>query len=383
MNSRRLFFQRKKQEWKYQYRAIMSIFDWTIILYILVPVVFFSGLIYRSWWLETPQWAQGLPVSFLFVLLFLLLWNGHFRTYIKDADRVYLIKKEALFIALKRHGIRFHYVLEFFIAVLLLVIIAPLWMKGCSMSLGSLMQLGLTWVAHKWLIMSIKRKWTIFPGKWKRIGFQLAVIFMLMITWAISYYAIMLPHIWLLVSLAFVQIMLSFCLMKKSYTSVDTFEEDLSIEEQEHVKYIQFIFTFSFEIEKTGKAPSRSTPRLFANSRHIFKNRTPRNAFIEMFIKVMLRNRRYLLSYLQLLGVTNAAVLMLPPIWMKILLSIGSLFMLRMWIALMWRKVITHHPMLLKYQNHPSSIEGNQFVTFMMMVPFVLSLALFFFLSLL
>lgn len=382
MNSRRLFFQRRKQEWKYQYRAIMSIFDWTIILYILVPAFFFSGLIYRSWWLETPQWAEGLPVAFLFVLLFLLLWNGHFRTYIKDADRIYLLKKEALFIGLKKHGIRFHYIVEIMIAALLLVIIAPLWMKGFSMSVGSLLQLGATWLAHKWLIMSMKRKWAIFPGKWKRFGFQLVVIFMLIITWVVSYYAIMLSQIWLLVFLGFAQIMLSFCLMKKSYTSVDTFEEDLTIEEQEHVKYIQFIFTFSFEVEKAGKAPSRSTPRLFANSRHIFKNRTPRNAFIEMFIKVMLRNRGYFLSYLQLLGVTNAVIMVLPPIWMKILLSLGSLFMLRMWTALMWNKVITHHPFLIKYQDHPASSQGNQFVTFIMMVPFLLSLALFFFLSL-
>ncbi|MDQ0176890.1 ABC transporter permease [Bacillus chungangensis] len=381
MNSRRLFFQRNKQEWKYQYRAIMSIFDWTIILYILVPALFFSGLVYRSWWLETPQWAEGLPVAFLFVLLFLLLWNGHFRTYIKDADRIYLLKKEALFIGLKKYGIRFHYIFEIMIAALLIAIIAPIWMKGFSMSVGSLLLLGATWLAHKWLIMSIKRKWIIFPVKWKRFGFQFAVIFILMITWGVSYYAIILQQIWLLASLSFVQMMLSFYLMKKSYTSVDTFEEDLVIEEQEHVKYIQFIFTFSFEIEKAGKAPSRRSPRLFANSRHIFKNRTPRNAFIEMFIKVMLRNRKYFLSYLQLLGVTNAVVLLLPPIWMKILLSLGSLFMLRMWIALMWSKVMVHHPILLKYRNHPASGESRKFVVIVMMVPFALSLLLFFILS--
>ena len=105
LNSRSLFILRIRQNWKYQYGHIKAILDWTVIVYLVVPAIIIGAIIYRSWWIELPTWFEYVPFPFLFALFFLFLWNGHFQTYVREADRIFLIKNERLMLRMKRVGI--------------------------------------------------------------------------------------------------------------------------------------------------------------------------------------------------------------------------------------------------------------------------------------
>ncbi|MEM5599461.1 ABC transporter permease [Niallia circulans] len=74
MNSRKLFFSRLISNWHYQWKVLRSIADWTVIVYILVPLGVFCGVIYRSWWLEIPVWIHKIP--FIVPFSAFTFWHG-------------------------------------------------------------------------------------------------------------------------------------------------------------------------------------------------------------------------------------------------------------------------------------------------------------------
>jgi len=96
MKNRTLFLQRLLKAWKFQYGVLKSIFDWTIILYLVVPAVIIFSFIYRSWWIEMQPWIEDIPLFLLFFGLYTLSWFGNIRTYIEEADTIFLLKHFSL-----------------------------------------------------------------------------------------------------------------------------------------------------------------------------------------------------------------------------------------------------------------------------------------------
>lgn len=94
---------------------------------------------------------------------------------------------------------------------------------------------------------------------------------------------------------------------------------------------------------------TRTKPLIFKKSKRLFKNRIPVNAFLELFIKVFFRNPVYWSSFLQLVSATGAAVIFIPPYWLKGAVFIGFILMLHSWLSMIWDRVTISHPLTKKY----------------------------------
>lgn len=372
MNSRHLLFQRITQNWKQQFAVVKRVVDWTALVYLVIPAIVISFFVYRSWWIQIPDWMTIVQLPVIFVLFFLFLWGDHFLTYVREADRIFLRKKEKLFLGMKRGGMLYSYAFQLLSAATICLFIAPLWFAHFGLHMKQLLIFAMLWVSLKWLIMGVKGRLNVELRGWRSLVTGIPLFIGAAIIWMWCYKAFINENSVLIFALILINTIVSAWIVQPRFNSVHTFEQDLAIDELEKNKYIEMIFGLSMDMEKMPKpVPVRKNPRLYSQSNRIFKHRSPKNGFIELFIKATTRNTEYIKGYFQIMGVTSAATVMLPPLWLKISMAIiGTIFLLT-WLGSVWYKVVGSHSFTKKYSTEEAYFEGKKVVTKVLVLPFI------------
>lgn len=367
MRSSQLFLQRLVNEWKFQFGVFRSVLDWTVVVYLLLPSVIIFGFVYRSWWLETPEWVMQFPVGIVFVVLYFVAMNGHFRTYVHDADQLFVMKHRSLFLRLKLWGFVYSAIFQTITIAIMIVIMLPFMSQFYELSVSQIISLFCLFTVLKWLMLTVK-------VKMKQVSerlFQniLTVVYLAIFGVGLTFlYPIWCnEQLFLLYLLCFLGIVVIGFIYIPYITKVSALESHLMIEKIERTKYINFIFKFSYEIEKTNVI-TRKKPLLFRKSQRIFKKRSSKKGFLELFIKVFIRNRQYFSSYLQMVAISSVAISMIPPVWMKIFVFIGALIVLKSWATLVWEKIILAHPLTKKYGELDNYFSAKKLATNVLVV---------------
>jgi hypothetical protein len=125
MNSQTLCFKRLKQEWSYQWRVWRMAIDWTVALYLVIPVM--AALIYQyiAWWHQLPQWSNQLPRYWVFIPFVLFLFTGKIRSLIQEADQLFLRSNDEWYESLLRFGHRYSILLQGLFSMLWVALFAP------------------------------------------------------------------------------------------------------------------------------------------------------------------------------------------------------------------------------------------------------------------
>lgn len=373
MTSLSLLIRRVKENIMNDYRLIKTVIDWTVLVYIIVPLTVISAVIYRSWWLEIPHWMVEITINHLFILFFLFLFGGHFLTYVRDADRIFLKKNNELFIGLKQKGIILSYMLEIFLAVLLCVLIAPFWFKQYESGLLQLFLFGGLWFSLKWFIMAVKGRLNVELRGWRALIRGVPLFIVALFIWIASYQLFMKEYVILLVLLIMMNTFISFFVIRPRYTSVHTFEQDLMIDELRKNKHIELIFGLSMDVEKLPTPrPPRKSPRLYSKSNRLFRQRNENNGFLELFIKVTTRDMQYVREYVQIIGITSVAIVILPSLWLKIVVTLSGCLFLSFWVSNTWDRVIGRHPFTKQYVWKDGFFKAKRIVTTFLMAIFIL-----------
>ncbi|WP_203557419.1 ABC transporter permease [Bacillus sp. B15-48] len=348
MGRRKVFFQRMKEEWKFQSKVFATIFDWTVIVYLLLPGLLIFTFIYRSWWQDAPLWMTETPILFLFFLSYLFTWYGNYRTFIQEADKVFLIKHHQLFLGLKKTSFVYSFIVRAFLFGVVTLIFLPFFYHASFVSVAQCLAFYSLFTSLNWLLMTIKGKLRKIESKIMRV--LASIVIFILGSWLVQFmYWLWASEAYLIMSI--IIILLTFCAVIFHYPAlkrISSFEEEWLLEQQERNKYIQLIFTAAPEIENI-KVSTRTTPWIFRKSKRIFKSRNPKKGFIEIFIKIFIRNPTYILSFFQLISVTVAAVILIPPYWLKISIFCTFIIMVYSWTASVFDKITVSHPMTKKY----------------------------------
>lgn len=358
MNGSSLFFTRQIREWRFQYGVIKSVADWTILLYIILPSIAIGIGIYRSWWLEVPHWILSIPVELLFLVGYIFAWFGNYRTFVEEADKVLLIKNKPLFLRMKVWSFLSTVITQGVIFTLQLCLLIPFFVTHYELKLETIFVYFFYLVQVKILLMYGKVQLRKIKQKYLRLLF-LFLIFVIgswitqLVIWMITKYALFLLFV------VWIPGFLGLYLSIKKLLRLSSFDEELMIEREEKLRYVGLIYQFSYSIEKTTPV-IRKNPILFRRSKRLFKKRTASHAFIELFLKVFLRNYSYVFSYIQLIGVTISAMVVSPTIWLVGLFFIAFLFIIRWYLDACWVKITASHPLVEKYKEHPGYYEGKK-----------------------
>lgn len=348
MKSNSLFLRRLKNSWSYQFGIFRSIADWTIMVYLIVPGTVIFGMTYRSWWLETPEWIAGLPLFILFYLFYIFSWMGNLRPFVLEADKVFLVKNKTLFMGMRKWGFVYSLFFQAMGTAAIMAIFLPFLKNRYFLEWSQIAALLLFFISLKWSIMIVSYFLKRIEGKLKRyvITFVLFVL--------LSWFSQLVYSLWsigadfsVIIASA---VLLSGALIRASQLlkKISALEFDVMLEQEEKTKYIKWIFMMAPDLEKPVVS-MRTKPLLFKNSRRIFNKRTPITGLAELFLKIFIRNPSYIFSYFQIISVSAAGILLIPPLWIKVIVSGVFLFLMYSWLSLTWDKAIMSHPFTKKY----------------------------------
>ncbi|WP_100012820.1 ABC transporter permease [Lentibacillus sediminis] len=330
MKAKQLIKKRALQEFHLKWGVFRSVLDWSVIVYMVLPVLVILPFVYIEAWTDINlYWNENLPYFLLVAALLLLASSGNFRTFLLEADLLFLIQKRALLRRMKQHGFLLSFVQAFFSTMLLVVLALPVFAQAYDASFTEVLSIFLALLSFNLFGMSIrriaKRKW----HKWFLILVSAAVYLLLIVN--------MPPYFLGSITALLAIVIMSYHLTRTANTTRATLKE-LEIEREEKNKYIKLILNFSTETEKPV-VYKRNTPYLlFRNSENIFKERNSSNGLLELIFKAFLRNKTYLISYYQVVIVAIIAISLLP-FWLKWVVFLCFVFFLNSWLKNLFHKL--------------------------------------------
>ncbi|WP_394580398.1 ABC transporter permease [Cytobacillus firmus] len=348
MKSNSLFLRRLINNWSYQFGIFRTIADWTIMVYLIVPGTVIFGMIYRSWWLETPEWMADLPLFLLFFLFYIFSWLGNFRPFVLEADKVFLVKNKTLFMGMRKWGFVYSLFFQAMGTAAMIAVFLPFLKNRYLLEWSQIAVFLLFFISLKWSIMIVSYFLKRIEGKLKKY----VITFLLFVL--LSWFSQLVYSLWsigaefpVIIASA---LLLSGALIRASrlLKKISALEFEVMLEQEEKTKYIKWIFMMAPDLEKPVVS-MRTKPLLFRNSRRIFSKRTPITGLAELFLKIFIRNPSYIFSYFQIISVSAAGILLIPPLWIKVIVSGVFLFLMYSWLSLTWDKAIMSHPFTKKY----------------------------------
>lgn len=338
MTSARLFFKRFKAESRFHFETFSWVVPKLYWFYILGPYAFFMIAFYREIW-DNPHeyWPVDWPFTILLGLGLLLLSFGCFRSYLFQADLLYVVQNKKLVKGLRLYGFFSSLILSLLQISAVVVLLLPFLRGGESLELASISSLALLLLAYRMLSMFFRHR---FVSHW--LGNLLGVLLFVGTLFLYGQDYIFLG------ALSLIGIMIAFVCYLQKLESNEGFTEEILVELKERHKFIGLIFFVSSfktdgipKFERSDLSKSNRPQLLFTNSKRIFKERTDENAFLEFSLKSFIRNPNYRQSYLMILGVPAVLLLFLPPI-VQIILLVVMLIVLWMFASGVFDKIISH-----------------------------------------
>ncbi|PLS14900.1 hypothetical protein CVD28_25610 [Bacillus sp. M6-12] len=362
-----IFLGRLIREWKFQYGVIKTIADWTILLYLFIPGAAIGTMIYRSWWVDPPIWSLEMPLEVYYIVLLLLTFLGQYRTFTEEADKVFLAKHKPLYTGMKRWGYLYSAASQVLGITAAVLIMLPLLLNIHNFSLSDSAALAAFFIGIRLLISSVKVYISNIESVWKRKLASLAMYnaaanFAVLILWEPA---------WLMFIEGVIFGAASVFLYYPRTKLSGYIDQEVAIERKQRVKYINLIFTMANEIENS-KVVTKKKPLLYRNSKRMYRKRHPLNGFKELFFKLFIRDFGTLVSYYQIVAVIVTAIVILPPLWLKLPISLGLLLVLYLWLLNIWDKLTLANPLTKKYQYNEAFLKARNQAAGILMVPAVL-----------
>ncbi|MDX8359232.1 ABC transporter permease [Cytobacillus sp. IB215316] len=333
-----LFFERLKREWKFQWGIFRSIADWTIIVYIIIPTLLACSYIYGLWWITIPSWIVPVPELYLFLVVYLYCWLGACRFFIEEADQLYLIQKKQIVRNLKKIAVSYNVISNSIKMSIIMIIFAPFLFIHYNLNVQTVMIAFIFFLSLKLLILMLKKWLSVIKRSWLKKGILLILF---LILGSIICFTNMLYNPQFIITMTFVFLLTYLFIVRRMIRQTGTFFEDVITEKEEKLKYASTILQIS-KIDQPAKI-KRKRPLLFSKSQRIFSYWTKQNTLVEVFIKILLRNKQYIFSLLRLIGISVPTVIIVPAIWLKWLLCIGIIIVIKIWLSSMWDHIQNKH----------------------------------------
>ncbi|WNQ12038.1 ABC transporter permease [Paenibacillus aurantius] len=304
----RLFARRVRSYWVYQAKALATVMDWTVALYIVVPALLFAGYQYSRWWMEAPGWLAWVPLPLWYAGLFLLVLTGKVRYYVEAGDQLFLRQGTNWVRKLMARGMLYSlgaFVLRNGAALALL---APLLIKGYGLDALVLPRL-LTVLVPVTFLLALAGQWGDF--RWaglKKWGLGLLLLMAGGVVFSAAVQAASAGGVpfWLAAALLLASLPYA---AGKRLEQKGTFLHDADRELEAKLALTKLLLG-----EMAARKPliRRRRPLLFRSSNRLFRKRTAENGLAEAQIKAFFRSRSALVTYLQLTGVCLAGARFVP-----------------------------------------------------------------------
>lgn len=363
MSGNKLFLHRLMGEFQYQRNVIRTVLDWSILLYIAIPAIAVIPFFYADVWRNIRiYWDARIPVSIVLVLILILSGYGNIRTYLLDADLLFLIQKRKVIHQLKRDSFLYSMFFLFLIECILMLAALPVLVTIYQYTVPQILSLFLVVSAFKLTTMTIKKSVDHVVIRWllRFITFSLSAMLLASAS----------PLVWIVFGGIAWGLML--WMNVRQFSQTNRWAKDLETEYEAHIRLIRWILRYTNEVPKPQTKSRRKPWFFFRKSGRIFKMRSEENGLLEFFLKSVFRNKARLSLYYKLIGITILAVLFLP-LWLKWTVYALFIWFINKWLGTLFRDMaVSDFFVLVPYRSESAEQAGLRFQKWLAIPPDIL-----------
>lgn len=314
MSGRSLFISRLKADCLYQLRILKLVIDWTVALYIVLPGAGIGVYQYIKW-LNGGSFHNGWHAGLIVLAPAVFTLFGSVRTFLMEADQLYLLQKKTLVLDMKRCGYVYCLFVQICKCLFAAAVFTPLFVRQFGAELSACLAVFFYYFCLNFLITVLKRRNLGRQYKLKHRVLNAGLIFFV---W-LSACAVVLFFSWPIVLLS--GLVLTAAAVKTARGTIGNmflFYEEVEFDNRRKLRLAKFFLSLNLDgsVPKPGKRKAKRPRLFFKKSQNIFKVRTMQNGLKEIFFKVMLRHPDYKRQLMQMIGIFTA-LMMVGPIWVK------------------------------------------------------------------
>lgn len=315
----RIFMRKWRENMKEQIGVIRTVVDWTVALYVIVPSLLIGIFQYRTWLVVPPDWLEQIPLGLFAVLFAVIASSGQIRSYLDEADSLFLLQNDRLMKSIKLLGAVQSVGKWMLILAALLLLFLPLLRYEMFFSAFIFI------AAYQSLTMAVK-SYTNGAVRWRRIAlkvmtYALSISLFLYVVWAVHFGWMINLQLTILSCCLFVLagLLIYYRAAKRRYFTVD-----VEVDQQLKTKLAALILAQSMP----QKGTKLRKPWLFRHSKRLITPRTPVNIYGEIAIKSFYRDPNKRNLYLSTLGIGSTAIVLTPLMLKPLVMALLHLYFL-------------------------------------------------------
>lgn len=321
----------------YQWRALRIALDWTVWLYIVVPVLLLGMKFYWGWWVD-PLDAAWLKLSIVVWLLPLVMpiLSGTLRTWVEGGDILFLRQRPHWWKPLVRFGLRQYLLRSAIMTAAILLLLAPWLIRGYALLPVDLIVIGFTVCCLSFLAGLMRNYNNAVYSGWKRLLIELIIALVAVVLYGVILYSLEI-NINVVLVYGVVLLFISIPLVRWRIHVQHTFEQDVEREGEAKLRLTAMLLSRSVEKPQRRK---RTRPLLFPKSGYIMNTNDSGRLIGAIAVKSLLRSGAKRKFYLQLLFVGMTASFITSLHGLFILIGPVLCAILGYWLSLYWKEFI-------------------------------------------
>lgn len=334
MNAWQLGYRRISQQWLVQFKAIRSIADWTVMLYLIIPGLFFAIRGYYSLWAEgLPGWIVHTPLAVLLAITFFLVRRGGIRMLTEPGDALFLQQKRDWMRKLHLLGCFYSISLICVMVVFFWIVLLPVFIRVHHWTIAQwgimLFFLCMKAILQALIQNLIQTAWIGWRRIWRTTLWSTIVALIYTMTMLLGH-----QRLWVFVAVGVLLLGINVLLIQKRVNRFHSFEGDVEEEGRLKIKLTALLLRDAVD------PPIKSRLRraiIFRKSNRLFHNRSTHLVLAESCIKSMYRSGSQFKTLGMFIGAATLAIL-LSPVFVRYILGFGLLLLVRVWLTGLWRE---------------------------------------------
>ncbi|WP_369899860.1 ABC transporter permease [Bacillus manliponensis] len=315
------FYHRLWHELRRKWSALRSVTDWTVALYIVVPIFIFSGMYYHSLWKETLSIEKIAYFYLGFMIFYMLTYGRGVRSFLEQADSLFLIRYPSYMKQFLKYGMLYTCIRIGITNFLVTVLMLPLFVRTLHASLWQILLFWMLLTMFRFMCALAIRYIDLHIGKhWISIIIKNTLFFIGTLCLGTCMLFVFTKSLYTIVyAILFVSI--SFWLIKVKMKYKHNFYMEVEKEREESMRWTTGIMQAGGQIAK----PSRNaTPWMFPRSKRVL-GKSSESRIVESFLKEYFRSNTSLVFYIQIV-VVSAIGLIITPSWIAAIVVMFSCY---------------------------------------------------------
>ncbi|HDR8184378.1 TPA: ABC transporter permease [Bacillus thuringiensis] len=303
------FYKRLRYEVRRKWKSIRSITDWTVALYIIIPVLIFMGIYYRSLWIEELSMEETVYFGLGLFVFYVITYSRGVRSFFEQADSLFLISYPAHMQKLIQYGMTYTFIRIAITNVIVVVAMLPVLMKSIGVTKVQIVLFWLFFTAFRFMLSLLTRFIHIRVGKRWLLWIVKNVIFSISLSFfGLSLFLIYKNPFYSILSIG-LAVFLIIALIKEKLNYKNCFFKEVEKEKEESMRWTSGIMQVGGHTAKPSS--SNKKPWMFPRSKK-FLGKKKESRIVESFLKEFFRTSSARIFYIQILCISTVSIIMSP-----------------------------------------------------------------------